>query len=83
MQYWRCQCGKGEAWESGMTPRDCEGCDECGTTFAQHLDHHKPREPHKMEPRFSERDGQPDGGRCSVCYHRDKTWSHPKEKSDA
>lgn len=77
MQHWRCQCGELTISESGMPPQDCDGCDDCGTTFAQSPGGHKPREPHKMRPRFNPSDGLPEGGSCSVCFHRDKSWPHP------
>jgi len=68
MQYWRCQCGKKELFESGMRPQDCQGCDECGTTLSQSPGGHKPREPHQLVLRYSTKTGKPEKQMCKVCH---------------
>lgn len=70
MQFWRCQCGKSEKYESGMPPQACEGCDECGTTYAQHPDDHKPRIDHDWKPQFDRNTGEPGRPVCRRCYAR-------------
>lgn len=70
MQLMRCKCGKAEIYHSGMHPRDCQGCDECGTTFAYRPSDHKPREPHDWQPRFDPKTGAPDRPMCKRCYAR-------------
>jgi hypothetical protein len=37
MQVWRCKCGKSRYYESGMAPRECQGCEECGTAYGGEL----------------------------------------------
>jgi len=75
MQYRRCKCGKCECWDSGDPPMPCEGCIECGTTFAQHPDDHKPLEPHDWEPRFDPRTGAAARPECRRCHTQDKNWT--------
>ena len=58
MQYYRCKCGKREAWSS-MGVRDCQGCSECGTTLAQHPDYHKDTAPHEWVKRYNQNTGKP------------------------
>lgn len=45
MQYYRCKCGKCEAWGS-MSPYPCQGCGECGTTLETHPELHDKPKPH-------------------------------------
>lgn len=47
MQYYRCKCGKMEAWGS-MPPDQCHGCKECGTNLALDPYSHHPPEPHEF-----------------------------------
>lgn len=74
MQYWRCKCGKVEYFESGMPPRKCQGCEECGTTFAMRADDHRPIQPHDLGPVQVE--GNADNPiryrRCRRCFHRER-----------
>ena len=67
MNYRRCKCGKCESWESGMPPRDCQGCDECKTTFASGKSGHKPLMPHTLALRYSELTGEPSHYICTEC----------------
>lgn len=76
MNYWRCQCGKQQKWESGMPPFDCEGCDECGTTLARGAGGHRPKtEQHEWIEESTTRT-LPDGSTeihrerayCAKCY---------------
>ena len=47
MLYYRCKCGKSEAWGS-MPPFPCTGCSECGTTLDTSPSlHHEPK-PHEL-----------------------------------
>ena len=68
MQYWRCQCGESEYYESGMYPADCAGCDKCGTTFAQSAGEHKQRAGHDLVIRYDQMTGQPRMQRCNKCH---------------
>ena len=68
MQVWRCKCGKRQRFESGMPPKDCQGCEECGTTLAQHPDGHKPLQPHRPKKQFDRNTGQPARPICEDCY---------------
>jgi hypothetical protein len=70
MQFYRCQCGASEYYGSGEFPKPCEGCDKCGTTFAQRSEDHKPRAPHVWREQFDHDTGKPVRPICSVCYHR-------------
>lgn len=70
MQYLRCKCGKAEYFASGMWPQECEGCDECGTTYAQHLADHKPKIEHDWQPQFDRNTGKPSRPVCRRCRAR-------------
>lgn len=47
MKYYRCKCGKHQAYGS-MPPAKCEGCPECNTTLETHSDFHRQPEPHEF-----------------------------------
>jgi hypothetical protein len=51
MNYWRCRCGKTQAWESGMSPAGCRVCAECGSTLGTGPGHHLPQAEHRWELR--------------------------------
>lgn len=68
MKYLRCECGKREYWHSGMPPRDCEGCDDCGKTFGASPMEHKDRIPHDMRPHYDSRTGKQIGETCERCH---------------
>lgn len=70
MIYHQCKCGKRQYFESGIAPKDCQGCDGCGTTFATTPDGHKPRIEHDWQPRFCEDTGKPARPICRRCYTR-------------
>lgn len=70
MQTWRCKCGNRKYYESGMPPRDCQGCEECGTTYAQSPEGHKPLQPHTWKPQFDRNTGEPTRPICSQCGAR-------------
>ncbi len=72
MNYLRCKCGAAEYFESGMPPQPCQGCSECGTTYAYAPDGHKPLIPHDPKPQFDRNTGEPDGGICKRCFRRIK-----------
>jgi hypothetical protein len=62
-----CKCGKRIYWESGMPPRDCEGCEECGTNYKK-----KPLIPHDFSRLlYNENTGKP-YKICTKCYMVDK-----------
>ncbi len=70
MQFWRCECGKCEKYESGMPPQPCEGCDECGTAFAQRPGDHVQKIGHDWKPQFDGDAGKPARPICKRCYAR-------------
>ena len=72
MQYWQCKCGKKKRFESGMAPRDCQGCDECGTTYAQSPKGHKPKAPHNFKIEYDINTGKPKRRRCIHCHRGEK-----------
>jgi hypothetical protein len=70
MRYYRCKCGKREAWGSD-SPRSCRGCSECGTTLVTHPDLHREPAPHDWEEEWTV--GAKSGWRgkvrrCTRCY---------------
>ena len=69
MQTYKCKCGLVTSWSS-MGHQPCEGCDECNTTFAQHPDDHKVREPHEWVTEQRVVDGKVVHTRtyCKNCY---------------
>ena len=75
MQYYRCKCGKTEAWDSGLGNPACAGCNECGTTLVQHPGEHKPREPHTIIIKYKD-DGTPFEW-CERCYATIRTLHRP------
>ena len=72
MQYYSCKCGKREFWGSGMISRNCEVCNECGTTMMKDLDgNYKPSEPHEYITNYNQNTGKP-YQTCKKCYERKK-----------
>jgi len=67
MNFWRCKCGDREYFESGMPPRDCQGCEKCGTTLAMSKSGHEPMQPHVPVPRYSQTTGELRHFVCDVC----------------
>lgn len=65
MRYYRCRCGKQEAWGS-LPPQSCQGCAECGTTLEQHPERHVVPAPHEWVTRYDQDTGEP-YERCSRC----------------
>lgn len=63
-----CKCGKSTYFGSGMTPHDCEGCDECNTTYG----FHKERKPHDWKKQYNVNTGKLSHKICKVCYERKK-----------
>lgn len=49
MQTYRCKCGESIMWNTGEKIHDCQGCEKCQTTFAQHPAYHHKLEPHEWE----------------------------------
>lgn len=70
MLYYRCKCGKREAWGS-MPPPQCAICPECKSDLALSKDSHSEPKPHE----FEETDVQTDEGvkKLSRCRWCDKT----------
>jgi len=67
MIYYRCKCGKHEAWGS-LPPNPCDSCEECGTNLTMHPDLHHPPKPHNWHPTQVETDeGTKVLTRCSWC----------------
>lgn len=72
MQYRRCKCGARERWDSGEVVKPCEGCDKCGTTFAQSPSDHRELEPHDWKPLFDPMTGEPTRRICRQCHAMEK-----------
>lgn len=70
MRYLKCKCGKREMWTTDGV-HDCQGCDECGTTYSSHPDYHKELQPHKWMTMYNENTGKP-YNICELCYEIDK-----------
>lgn len=66
MKYYRCKCGKAEAWGS-MGPRACQGCKECGTTLNSGPDGHRTPEPHEWVPQYNPNTGVRESDVCKDC----------------
>ena len=62
MRYYKCKCGKCEAWGE-IQP--CWGCSECNTNF-----YGEQLKPHDYVTRYNENTGKP-YLICKVCMHRD------------
>lgn len=70
MQYYRCRCGKREAWGS-MGPAACSGCKDCGTTLDMTPELHRTPEPHDFEAHPVETDqGGATLSRCRHCHRK-------------
>lgn len=70
MIYWRCKCGKAELWESGMTPSDCQGCNDCATTYATSPSGHRKLTEHVWVERFDPATGKFAFHMCAHCFAR-------------
>lgn len=69
MIYYQCKCGEAKYYGSGMSPRDCEGCKKCGTTFAQSPTGHKSLAAHDFNDKRTIEDGiETDESFCRKCY---------------
>lgn len=53
-----------------MFPQECEGCEECGTTYGAGPGDHKPLIPHDWKPQFNRDTGEPDRPICRRCMKR-------------
>lgn len=72
MQYKRCKCGKCERWDTGEHVHDCQGCDQCQTTFSGGPEGHKELQPHVFDRvLFNQQTGRP-YRMCSRCNTIDK-----------
>jgi hypothetical protein len=81
MVYYKCECGKSEYYESGMPPKDCEGCEDCKTTYATYKGGHKPLAPHEWETKYNENTGKP-YRRCKKCYQKEKKSNLEKKQNE-
>lgn len=70
MRYLKCKCGEHEMWTTD-SPKDCQGCEKCGTTFAGFPDNYKPLQPHRWVVNFDQNTGKP-YKRCGDCYEVDE-----------
>ena len=72
MQYYRCKCGKCEAWGS-MPPYACSGRSECGTDLAMSPGLHRTPKPHDFSyvEKVQTDQGEMTRTRCRFC-HRTK-----------
>jgi len=52
---------------TSMGTRDCEGCNECNTTYAGNLDHHLELQPHDWGTRYHQNTGKP-FKYCKKCH---------------
>lgn len=81
MQYYRCKCGKREAWSS-MGVTQCQGCPECGTNLTQHPDDHKDPLPHDYSSHI-EQMGPAGPIQVPVCRYCHKTqWEIEGQKGE-
>lgn len=69
MVYYRCKCGKSQAWGGLMPPNQCTGCPECGTTLEVHPSLRKSPKPHEFVVRYNETTGEP-YEMCVNCLRR-------------
>lgn len=67
MIYMQCKCGKSTYTHSGLPPKECQGCEICGTTYATNPMDHKALVLHHPEPRYDERTGERKN--YDVCMH--------------
>ena len=65
MTHWECKCGKAEYFGSGMTPKDCDGCEDCKTNYRK-----EPIKPHNLKMKYNENTGKPSHYKCKDCYER-------------
>ena len=68
MNVWTCQCGKSKYYESGLPPKSCQGCDECGTAYGLGKVEFKQLEPHVSTPVHDRYTGAVIGYECKVCH---------------
>ena len=53
-----------------MPMADCQGCEICQTTFAEHPDFHEPLQPHTWVVMYNQNTGKP-YKRCTKCHQAD------------
>jgi hypothetical protein len=70
MRTLRCKCGEAIMWTTD-SPRDCQGCKKCNTTYAGHPDNHKELQPHTWKIMYEQNTGKP-YKRCEKCYAVDE-----------
>ena len=81
MRTLRCKCGAKVAWTTCEFP-DCQGCEECQTTYAGHPDNHKPLQPHTWKIMYDQNTGKP-YKRCEKCHQADEeSYKEAREKDD-
>ena len=67
MRYMRCKCGQRTRYTSMGAGRDCEGCRECQTTYAEAPNEHHDLQPHEWRPSYDERTGEVRYQVCEKC----------------
>lgn len=71
MIYYRCKCGKLEAWMSGMVPNPCGSyCFDCNTVLATNPDNHEGiPQPHDFsyKEKVDTDEGVKTNTRCKYC----------------
>jgi hypothetical protein len=81
MRYYRCKCGKSVLWTTDGV-RDCEGCEECNTTYSGGPNGHSELKPHTWKIMYNQNTGKP-YKICSVCGRMDeKSYKESSKKDD-
>ena len=70
MRTLKCKCGDKTMWATGGV-HDCEGCEDCQTTYADSPDNHKPLQPHDWGVRYNVNTGN-EYKVCKICFHVDE-----------
>lgn len=71
MKGFQCKCGKIVGSNTGESFFDCEGCEECKTTFAHGPKWHRELKEHDWKIRYNETTGKP-YKICKDCHHIDR-----------
>ena len=74
MNYWRCKCGETAYFESGMPPKDCQGCEICNTTLSFHPDYHKELKPHNWVVVYDRYTGEHIEYICTECNAKKRNY---------
>lgn len=77
----RCKCGD-KIMQTSMGGKDCQGCEDCKTTFAGHPDQHKELQPHKFDKKLFNQNTGKSYFTCSVCNEMDLESWKKSQKGD-